>query len=181
MYHTIGSIPVHQYVFVDSSFTHHQPSGFTPAIWFGLVSMPGRVWGCNVLLECGAVYRNIPLHALSFHQDFQAPWGEKDAQSWDCYSSQFSVHEYSLLRSMRCTAVVGDEKFNGEYLFTVAPIECGYDRCPEQNKEFVFAKLDNGRLVAKPTNEIYFTDKSFTSTKGKPRGLKLQKSIWRCE
>ena len=40
----IGSLPKHQYVWVDSRFTHKDPVGFVPAVWFGLVSHPGRTW-----------------------------------------------------------------------------------------------------------------------------------------
>ena len=46
-YHLIGQLPHHQYVHVDTGFTHRTPevSSIT-AIWFGLVSYPGRAWGC---------------------------------------------------------------------------------------------------------------------------------------
>ena len=54
-----GQLPRHQYVWIDTNFTHKQPHGFIPAVWFGLVSMPGRTWGCTVMLECGAIYRNL--------------------------------------------------------------------------------------------------------------------------
>ena len=65
-YDLIGQLPHHQYVQVDTRFTHTQPVlPSTPAVWFGLVSYPGRAWGCTVLLESGAVYRNLPLHALA--------------------------------------------------------------------------------------------------------------------
>ena len=60
----IGAIP-HRYVWVDSQFTHLVPCGFIRAVWFGLVSIPSRMWGCNVVLESGAIYRNLPLHALA--------------------------------------------------------------------------------------------------------------------
>lgn len=68
-YDLIGQLPHHQYVHVDTAFTHKAPEvSSTPAVWFGLVSYPGRAWGCTVLLESGAVYRNLPLHALAQRQ-----------------------------------------------------------------------------------------------------------------
>ena len=86
----VGELPRHQYVYVDKVFTHREESGFIPAVWYGLVSYPGRMWGCTCLLENGAVYRNIPLHALSFSPETEA-WGARDAQTWDCYGCDFTV------------------------------------------------------------------------------------------
>ena len=47
----IASLPIHKYVWVDSSFIRAGGSGFEPAVWFGLVSQYGRTWGLNVVLE----------------------------------------------------------------------------------------------------------------------------------
>ena len=66
IYSLVGELPRHQYVFVDSNYTHKKYEGFIPAVWFGLVSYPARMWGCTVMFENGAIYRNIPLNALSF-------------------------------------------------------------------------------------------------------------------
>jgi len=44
-YSLVGQLPHHLYVFIDSTFTHKEPAGFIPAVWFGLVSYPGRMWG----------------------------------------------------------------------------------------------------------------------------------------
>jgi hypothetical protein len=77
----IASLPFHKYVWVDSSFIRTGGlSGFEPAVWFGLVSQYGRAWGLNVMLECGAVYRSLPPHAIAFRKN-PDPWTIKDAQS----------------------------------------------------------------------------------------------------
>ena len=55
-YTLVGEIG-HRYVFVDASFTHKDGIGFIPAVWYGLVSYPGRAWGCTVLLESGTRVR----------------------------------------------------------------------------------------------------------------------------
>jgi hypothetical protein len=81
----IGNIPNHQYIFVDSAFTHEKPIGFIPAVWFGIVSFPGRVWGLNVMLESGAIYRNLPPHAIAFDDKTGVNWTPNEAQRWSCY------------------------------------------------------------------------------------------------
>jgi hypothetical protein len=43
MFTLVGELPKHQYVWIDTAFTQQEPNGFVPAVWFGLVSMRGRV------------------------------------------------------------------------------------------------------------------------------------------
>jgi hypothetical protein len=47
------------------------------------------------------------------------------------------------------------------------------------DKEFIFIKLDNGRLTIQPTNKVLFIDSSFI-TPMIPK-LKLQEQIYSCE
>ena len=180
----IGSLPKHQYVWVDTRFTHREPIGFLPAVWFGLVSHPGRMWGCNVLYENGAIYRNVPLHALANipNPPENSPWTERNAQQWNCYGTGWSATEYTYLRGYRCKAKCGDEGLIGTYLFTVAPVGDGFSETPEQSKEFTFVKLDGGRFTVQPTDRIIFEDKSFTTHQWEwPNVFKRQTEVYSCE
>jgi hypothetical protein len=181
----VGQLPRHLYVFVDSSFTHREPRGFVPAVWFGLVSFPGRVWGCTVLLDSGAVYRNLPPHALAFSAEPELNWFVEDAQTWDCYGRGFSCIEYSYLANIiRCKARLKNGRLvDGDYLFTAAPMGDGFSAYPEQAKEFSFVRLDNDRLTIQPTNNLIFEDRSFTVNPGMefPKGLKRQTETYTCE
>lgn len=190
----IGSLPFHQYVLVDSRFTHENPdpiNPFVPAIWFGLRAKLGEMWGCQVLFESGAWYRVIPPHALAFDMGGDSrpeyPWGPKDAQMWDCYGIYWSAHAYTLLSKLRCKAMIRPAKgfvdakiLWGDYLFTVAPLNDGFSESPDQAKEFCFIRLDNGRLTIQPTNRVVFEDRSFTTGEPVPK-LKLQTETWSCE
>ena len=175
-----GSIPKHQYIWVDSAFTHKKPIGFVPAIWFGLTSFPSRAWGFNVMLESGAVYRNIPPHAIAFSEKPKKSWKLNQAQLWNCYGYSWSAIEYAYLRGLGCTCFINGSKFKGEYLFTIAPIEDGFSNSPSQSKEFKFIKLDNNRITIQPTNKLIFIDSSFTSP-DIPIDLKLQEEVFSCE
>ena len=177
----IGSIPKHQYIWVDSSFTHEEPIGFVKAIWFGLVSFPNRTWGLNIMFENGAVYRSVPPHAISFSENpKQKKWSANDAQMWDCYGYNWSALEYTYLRGLACTCKIKKNIFEGEYLFTVAPIEDGFSNHPSQSKEFKFIKLNNERLTIQPTNKVLFQDFSFTDNNNSFK-LKLQENYYSCE
>ena len=176
----LGSIPKHQYVWIDSNFTHKKPSGFVPAVWFGLTSFPGRAWGFNVMFENGAVYRNIPPHAISFSEKPEKDWNINNAQLWDCYGYDWSAIEYTYLKGLKCSCKINDVYLHGQYLFTVAPIEDGFSNSPSQSKEFKFIQLDNDRITIQPTNKVIFIDKSFTE-EGNSDELKLQTRVYSCE
>jgi len=113
------------------------------------------------MLESGAIYRNVPGHALAFREDPIAEWTERDAQTWNCYGYEWSTLEYEFLRGLPCKARCNRREHTGEYLFSVSPIGDGWSAAPDQSKEFTFIKLDNGRLSIQPTNHIIFKDTSF--------------------
>jgi len=183
-----GQLPRHHYVFVDSNFTHAKPCGFIPAVWYGLVGLRSRVWGCTVMLESGAIYRNLPPHAIAFTKQPDA-WSVKDSQAWDCYGERFTTLEYEYLNSLEvlaaCNTGADRKHLGGEYLFTVAPIHDGFSMYPEQAKEFMFIKLDNGRLTIQPTNRLIFRERSFTNnhsmTMPSSGELLNQDFVWTCE
>jgi hypothetical protein len=132
------------------------------------------------MLECGAVYRAVPPHALAFYENPEPDWDPQQAQRWDCYGREFSTIEYTYLRGMGAIAKNTDGEFMGEYLFTAAPIDDGFSRYPEQAKEFCFIKLSNGRLTIQPTDKVLFTDDSFATPEW-PTDLKTTTEIYSCE
>jgi hypothetical protein len=182
MNHQSGNIPHHQYLFVDSRFiTKDETTTWMPAVWFGLVSIPGRMWGLNVMLECGAMYRNVPPHAVAFENPPEMEcWENYDAQRWDCYGTTFSAFEYTYLRGLDCVCRCDDMLHEGTYLFTAVPIDDGFSRDPSQSKEFMFVRLYNGRLTIQPTDKLLFHDKSFTKPNW-PTNLKRNDRIYSCE
>ena len=182
-YHLIGQLPHHQYVHVDTAFTHRTPEvSSIPGIWFGLVSYPGRAWGCNVLLENGAVYRNLVIHALAHKMEgLSIPWKASDAQHWDCYGPGFTALAYDTLRGLECTAKTADVQRQGEYLCTIAPVGDAYSAVPSQSKELVLVALTNGRYTLQPTDRVVFRDQSFTTGEGFPRGLRRQDETYSAE
>jgi hypothetical protein len=129
------------------------------------------------MLECGAVYRNVPLHKLA-HFPTQTRWDPADGQTWDCYGIHFSATEYPFLEGTRLrTRTRSRKEYEGTYLFTAIPMLDGFSQEPEQGKEFYFVKLDNGRYTAQPTNHLLVLDKSFITEATWPK-LKRQTESW---
>lgn len=164
-----GDIPVHKYCWVDQSFiTNGELHGIEKCIWFGIVAYTGRVWGCNVMLESGAIYREVPIHALRFKEDAIKKWPIHYAQQWDCYGTEFSTIAYKYLYGLDAKVRCGTEdEFEGKYLFTAVPIGDAFSEFPDEAKEFAFIELDNGRVTVQPTNRVLFQDKSFTDREAK--------------
>ena len=181
MFHLVGQIPKHKYVFVKSEFVSGQGGSCIPAVWFGLVSHPGRAWGLTVMLECGAVYRNLPPHAISF-SEIATTNTACDCQLWDCYGYQFSVLEYDYLSGLVCRVKFNNVDLTGRYLFSVAPVGDGFSDNPSQMKEFYFIECHNGSLAIAPNNHCVFTEKSFTGDKREfPKGIIRQDTIYTIE
>jgi len=171
-----ASLPHHQYVWVDRSFIREGGTGFEPAVWFALHSHPGRAWACHVMLECGAVYRGLPPHAIAYSAD-PDDWTLPQAEIWDCYGWSFSLLSYAFLAGLQ--AVTKDGVLC-DYLFTAVPIGDAYSAHPSQSKEFMFMRTKGERLVILPTNGLRFIDKSFTA-EGERSRLKLSDTVWSCE
>lgn len=179
MNHGSGSLPRHIYCFADRAFMGGEP-GFVPVVWFGLHSHPGRMFGCHVMLECGAIYRNLPPHALAFSPEPEADWDSGQAQLWDCYGRSFSTLIYDYLYSLDCIVKVQGADVEGSYLFTLVPLGDAYSEEPGQSKEFMFIRTYGDRLTIQPTNRVLFKDKSFTTAPEWPK-LKRQDEVWSCE
>lgn len=176
----VGELPKHLYVWIDSNFTHTTSQGFIKAVWFGLVAYPGRAWGLTVLLECGAVYRNLPPHAIAFDQDPE-DWSIEDAQTWDCYGWDFTAIEYSYLSGLTCKVKANNKELVGQYLFSVAPVGDAYSASPDQAKEFSFIQVED-RLTIQPTNNVVFQERSFTDNLLEfPKDLKRQEEVYSVE
>ena len=180
LYTGSGNLPHHIYCYVDSSFIRKnaEPNTYEPCIWFALHSKAGYSWGCHVMLECGAVYRGLPAHAIAFNTNPEADWKLHDTQVWDCYGDQFSVIKYDYLHGQR--AEIRSNNLFGRYLFTAIPMYDGFTQHPSQSKEFMFIELDNGRLTIMPTNELRFHDKSYTEGDW-PTDIKLSETVYRVE
>ena len=174
IYSQVGNLPRHLYCYVDREITRKTSQGFEQCVWFAVNSTHGRLWGANVVLECGAIYRNVPIHKLAFDPTPEPIWTEQDAQVWDCYGPQFSIVEFSYLQEVEVETFSGHM---GEYLFTAAPVGDGFSREPNQAKEFTWIKLDNGRVAVMPTDFTLVHEASFTKPEW-PKDIRRQTEVY---
>lgn len=162
MFTKFGAIPRHQYILVDTQFTHERPIGWQEAMWVSVTSIPGRAWGLNVIFRLGGMfYRNVPPHAVAFVQEPEFAWCLDSAQAWNCYSDQFVVHDDPVMSGMRINAKTASGIYSGEFMFATSHMRDGWSNAPEQDKMFMWCKLDNGRMTIQPNNHLTFVDSSF--------------------
>ena len=175
-----SSIPLLQYIWVDTRFTHEEPIGFQEAEWVQTVAIPDRAWGLNVVFRKGGMmYRNIPPHAIAFDINPEMGWDMRHAQLWNCYGSQYEHMICDHLGDSQVRVKVRDEIIKGRYLFQTSFIGDSYSMTPEQDKTFIWVQLSNRRLTIQPTNRVTFFDPSFIDCTDIPK-LKLQNQIYRC-
>lgn len=176
-YTKIGALPFHLYVQVDTSFLYEKPKGWVEGMAVGLTSIPGRSWSWSIILEEGGpLYRQIPTHALSLSLP-PTKWSLDQSGLWNCYSYQFTILHNPILEGMKMSCKVQDQIYKGKYLWSVTFLNDGWSRTPEQDKEFYFIALDNGRITIQPTNRITFQDSSFVVSPNIPT-LRLNKNIY---
>lgn len=179
LYTHSGSLVTHQYVWIEpDAIGKHE---WLRGVWFGITCFPGGAFGCHILLECGAVYRNVPLHKIAAEKG-APPWKPSQAQTWDAYGYQFSMIEYQFLTGMDARANLQDgTEHEGSYLFTLIPVGDAFSAAPEQAKEFYFLRLDNGRYTAQPTNQVLIEDRSFVNKLEWPTFLNRQRGWFSAE
>ena len=173
------NLPHHLYVYVDSGFFRGGKQRFEPAVWFAIRAEPDRAWGCHVMLECGAVYRSLPPHALAFSATPRLDWTLKQSQAWDCYGTQFDTICYTYLSGLNARYDGTEDK--ATCLFTACPHSDGFSRSPSQSKEFMFMQTTGDRLLIRPTNMVLFEERSFTRDTGWPTDIRTATTVWECE
>ena len=174
----IGALPFQVYVWVDSSFIFKEPKGWVEGMIIGLTSIPGRSWGFNIILQQGgALYRQIPPHALAFSPSPGLSWSLEQSCLWNCYSYDFTILHNPILEGIKIVSKIDNSLYEGKYLWSTTFLNDGWSRTPEQDKEFFFIQLDNQRLTIQPTNRITFQDTSFIDNSFIP-DLKLNETIY---
>jgi hypothetical protein len=143
----------------------------------------GGIFGAHVLLECGAIYRNVPINTLQIDSpDYcdSPPHVPTDAQVWDCYATEYRAIEYSYLRGLATKIKTSHGGVVGRYLFTLIPQGDAFSRHLDQAKEFMVSHCcTTGHIYVRPTDKILFVDPSIPTTEATewPKHLKRQEGV----
>lgn len=170
---------------VRTQFISRQ-EGWEEAYAFAIQSYPGRALAFHVMLQSGAHYRGVPIHALALEKD--APLRSVgDLQLWDCFTFNPQVHCYNYLRDHEAVCYTRSGQSKGVYLFTVDWLPDhsgpGFTHLVEQNKCGHVLALDDGNLCCLPTNRIAWMDGYFIGRNPDPRAqmYSIQSEVWQAE
>jgi hypothetical protein len=184
MAHLLAPIP-YVPVYVRDEFLHDLQSGhgnFTFGYAFAFCAVPARVPSFQVILETGAQWARLPIHALCMKEKAEAlPLSE--LVWWDCFEYTFEVLRLPMLESMRCKlrSTTGKE-YTGTYLMTVDWHGEGFSHIPDQHKNHHIIALESGQLAAYPNNKIIWDDPSFVTGFGEKKpDYKVNTHVWSVE
>lgn len=173
-------LPTHLYAHVRAEFLRDQATGhgaFEPCVLFGVRSDPNRALGFHVLTEAGAVYWNVPVHALAHKPG--APRRElADLEPWDAFGPHVAAVAFPYLREMSVTVKGG---MGGVYVCTIDWWGNGFSDAPEQAKCAHLLALDDGNFGLYPNNWLRWRDASFTKEGGGVPDYRRNTMVWRCE
>lgn len=178
--------------FVRNEFLHDldlEFTGFVPAIMIGVSSRPGLALGFHIILDCGAVFWHVPIHALCWKED--APLEKVDVlQLWNCFSYSIAVTCFSYLADLRVAYLRKDRKWsNGNYICTFdwcgdshRDLDLSLAEIPDEHKCAHFIRLDSGNFALQPNNRIRWFESSFVvkDFPMKPT-FKVNTHLWNCE
>jgi hypothetical protein len=167
--------------------THH--GEFENAYAFGVRSVQCRALGFHVALDNGAVFWNLPIHAL-VHRPV-APHIPLDfLELWDCFGPNISVTQFTFLKELRCDVLLKDRTTaQGVYMFTIdwsatdpGEIDVTFSEVPSEHKCAHLIRLDNGLFAAQPNNRVLWRQSSFVVKRdGERPDYKLNTHKWVCE
>jgi hypothetical protein len=155
-----ANLPFHLYVNVKNSFLGpDMPEGVTPGIWHGVYSREAQVLMCHVLLESGANWSGLPLHALFTH-DFS--FSSEKLMPWGAMGTETVVWSSRYLHGLACSVHVPIEAY-GRHTGLIIDWADGFSRYPQEHKPLNLVLLDAGQFALVPNNYVTFKDEHFVN------------------
>ncbi len=154
-----ANLPFHLSVNVKNSFLgSDMPDGVTPGIWHGVYSREAQVLMCHVLLESGANWSGLPLHALSFTHDFR--FSSEHLMPWGAMGTETVVWSSRYLHGLACE-VHAPIAAHGRHTGLVIDWADGFSRYPQEHKPLNLVLLEAGQFALLPNNYLTYKDAHF--------------------
>ena len=160
MRHT--QLPYHFYVQVDNRFLGpDMPEGTTAALWHGVYSRPGQLLLAHVMLETGAHWSGLPLHAISSTDKF--PHQPESIMPWYSMGEKIEAVYFSYLEGLSCSTI-RPLKEDARHTGIIIDWSDGYSRYPQEHKPLNLVELKSGQYSLLPNNFLFFNDQHFVDT-----------------
>ena len=159
---------------------------------FGLASITGRALLFHTIMENGAVFYRLPIHAF-IQRGFKiedVPRRRLDElELWNCFSYYPAITTYDILLGQSGKYYGKDKEWHtGQYLFTVDfahpesnIVDTDHSEIPHEHKCAHVLALNDGNYAAQPNNRLIWSLPSFTVKDEVPFDWKVQTNDWSVE
>jgi hypothetical protein len=154
---------------LEFAYNLERKAGLVPCMIFGVASIPGRALGFHCMLENGAQFARMPLHAFRVgkHEGDDTTPLLSDLEAWDALSYDVSCTQYAYLKNMACEYWVKDKGWvKAQYFATIDFAEnperlTTFSEMPDEHKCAHVLIREDGNIAAQPNNRIRWIDKAF--------------------
>ena len=161
-------------------------------IIFGLASIAGRALLFHAIMENGAIFYRLPIHAFlqrGYKVDDVPRARLDELELWNCFSYYPAVTTFDILGGQSGKYLGKDKKwYKGHYLFTIDfahpesnIVDTDHSEIPHEHKCAHILALENGNYAAQPNNRVIWSIPSFTVKDEIPYDWKTQTHDWTVE
>ena len=161
-------------------------------IIFGLASIAGRALLFHAIMENGAIFYRLPIHAFlqrGYKVDDVLRARLDELELWNCFSYYPAVTTFDILGGQSGKYLGKDKKwYKGHYLFTIDfahpesnIVDTDHSEIPHEHKCAHILALENGNYAAQPNNRVIWSIPSFTVKDEIPYDWKTQTHDWTVE
>ena len=161
-------------------------------IIFGLASIAGRALLFHAIMENGAIFYRLPIHAFlqRGYKIDEVPRARLDElELWNCFSYYPAVTTFDILGGQSGKYLGKDKKwYKGHYLFTIDfahpesnIVDTDHSEIPHEHKCAHVLALENGNYAAQPNNRVIWSIPCFTVKDEIPYDWKTQTYDWTVE
>ena len=161
-------------------------------IIFGLASITGRALLFHSIMENGAVFYRLPIHAFiqrGFKVEDVPRRRLDELELWNCFSYYPAITTYDILLGQSGKYYGKDKEWHtGQYLFTVDfahpesnIVDTDHSEIPHEHKCAHVLALNDGNYAAQPNNRLIWSLPSFTVKDEVPFDWKVQTNDWSVE
>ena len=155
-----ANLPHHIYVNVDNRFLGpNVPPGTTRGIWHAVFCREYQVLMAHVMLESGAHWSGLPLHALSTKNEFSHSFEE--LMPWASMGEEIDITHLKYMEGLESKMFQPFES-PGRHTGIMIDWKDGYSRYPAEHKPLNLLELECGQFALLPNNYITYNDKHFT-------------------
>lgn len=136
------------------------PPGTTQGIWHSVYSREYQTLMTHVMLESGAHWTGLPIHALSTTNDFT--WDRGQLMPWTAMGKCIETFHAKYLEGLECEVFKPFQSV-GRHTGIIIDWSDGYSRYPSEHKPLNVIQLGNGQFAFLPNNFVVYNDKHFTN------------------